>query len=148
MFLPRLLNNVSKSMLLFVEYCYGSSHKSVPRVLVPLIQAENTMEVFRYISMISAPTTLSLTPEHHHHSEVRTTQGSLALLNSRSRGPAPYIGPQTLSRTFLIIPDNSGTLHRRPCLDRSRQHGNSREAARHFRNVPNCAVYRNYAITE
>ena len=75
-------------------------------------------------------TTLSLTPEHHHHSEVRTTQGH------------SYIGPQTLSRTFLIIPDNLRTLYRRPFLDRSRQHENSREAARHFRNVTNCAVYR------
>ena len=73
---------------------------------------------------------------------------SLTILNCRSRGPSPYVGPQTLSRTFLIIPENSGTLHRRPFLDRSRQHENSREAARHFWNVPNCAVYRNYAITE
>ena len=66
----------------------------------------------------------------------------------RSRGSVPYIGPQTLSRTFLIIPEISGTLYRRPFLDRSRQHENSREAARHFRNVPNCAVYRNYESTE
>ena len=73
---------------------------------------------------------------------------SLALLNCRRRGPVPYIGPQTISRTFLIIPENSGSLYRRPFLDRSRQHQISREAARHFRNVPSCAVYRNYAITE
>ena len=73
---------------------------------------------------------------------------SLALLNCRSREPAPYIGPQTISRTFLIIPEDSATLYKRPFLDRSRQHENSREAARHFRNVPKCAVYRNYAITK
>ena len=75
---------------------------------------------------------------------------SLTILNSRSRGPAPYTyrGPQTISRTFLIIPENPGTLYRRPFLDRSRQHENSREAARHLRNVSNCAVYRNYTITE
>ena len=36
----------------------------------------------------------------------------------------------------------------RPFPDRSIQHEISREAARHFRNVPNCAFYRNYAITE
>ena len=93
-------------------------------------------------------------PQHSHWlqnttttREVRTTQ-SLAQLNCRSRWPAPYIGPQTISRTFLIIPENPGTLYRRPFLDCSRQHENSREAARHFRNVPNCVVYRNYAITE
>ena len=42
-------------ILVFTQYCYGSSHKSVPRVLFPLFQAENTLEVFRYIPMISAP---------------------------------------------------------------------------------------------
>ena len=73
---------------------------------------------------------------------------SLALLNCRRWGPAPYIGPQIISRTFLIIPENSGTLYRRPFLDRSRQRKISREAARHFRNVPKCAVFRNYVITE
>ena len=46
---------------------------------------------------------------------------SLALLNCGSRGPAPYIGPHTVSGTFLIIPENSGTLYMRPFLDRSRQ---------------------------
>ena len=130
-------------------YCYGSSHNYVPRVLVPLIQTENTLEVFRYIPMISAPQH-SPTPEHHSHSEIRSPHYTMSLvtLNCRSRGPAPYIGPQTISRTFLIIPESSGTLYRRPFLDRSRQHENSREATRHFRNVPNCAVYRNYVITE
>ena len=94
-------------------------------------------------------TTLSPTPEHHHHSEVRTTQGHSHNWTAEAGGRLLiYIGPQTLSRTFLITPDNSGTLHRRPFLDRSRQHGNSREAARHFRNVPNCAVNRNYAVAE
>ena len=91
-------------------------------------------------------TTLSLTSEHHHHSEVRTTQGHSHY--STADAGAPYIGPRTISRTFLIIPENSGTLYRRPFLGRSRQHEISREAARHFRNVPNCAIYRNYAITE
>ena len=32
-----------------IMYCYGSSHKSIPRVLVPLIQVENYLEVFRYV---------------------------------------------------------------------------------------------------
>ena len=60
-------------------YCYGSSHKSVPRVLVPLIQAENTLEVFRYIPMISAP----------QHSDSRT--------------PPPLGGPHyTRSRCVLV----------------------------------------------
>ena len=112
-----------------------------------LIQAENTLEVFRYISMISAP-------QHSHRLQNTTTTRRFTLhkvtrtTDCRSRVPAPYIGPQTISRTFLIIPENSGTLSRRPFLDRSRQHENSREAARHFRNVLNSAVYRNYAITE
>ena len=108
-----------------------------------LIQAENALEVFRYILIFSAP----------QHSHTTTTRRSALhkvtrTTNCRSRGPAPYIGPQTISRTFLIIPENSETLYRRPFLGRSGQHENSREAARHFRNVPNCAVYRKSRAAE
>ena len=129
-----------------IMYCYGSFHKSVPRVLVPSRQRTlwKSSDIFRW-SVHHNTLTDSRTPPPlggPHYAR------SLALLNCRSRGPAPYIGPQTLSRTFLIIPENSGTLYSRLFLDRSRQHENSQEAARHFRNVPNCAVYRNHAITE
>ena len=49
------LGDCGEMFTILRTYCYGSSHNSVLRVLVPLIQAENTLEVFRYIPMISAP---------------------------------------------------------------------------------------------
>ena len=48
--------------------------------MVPSIQAENTLEVFRYIPMISAPQhclRYHCHAEHHSHSEVCIKQGHL-----------------------------------------------------------------------
>ena len=57
---------------LLTPNCYGSSHKSVLRVLVHLIQAENTLEVFRYVPTISAP-------QHSHWLQNTTTTRRSAL---------------------------------------------------------------------
>ena len=95
---------------------------------------ESPLALQRRPSQVSAPH-----PETKSYATAHNTT-SLATLNCRGRMHAPYIGSHSLSRTFLIITDESGTLHRRPLLGRSRQNVKSPEAARQFRNVPNCAV--------
>ena len=91
-----------------------SSRKSEPRVLVPLIQTENTREVFRYILMISAP---QVSLRYHGYADSRTPQPlggpnctrSLATLNYRAWSPLLiWVPPQSVSiLTFLIITDKS-----------------------------------------
>ena len=61
---------------------------------------------------------------------------SLALLTAEAGGPAPYIGPQTLSRTFLIIPENSEHstgVHFWTAPDNTRIHGKLLDISGMFR---------------
>ena len=98
-------------------------------------RAESTMPSELHVQLQSSEMRSAL------HKVTRTTE-------LPKPGPGSLYRSQTLARTFLIIPEISGTLYRRPFLNRSRQHDNSWEAARHFWNVPNYAVYRNYAVVE
>ena len=86
-------NSPQISHFLKLKYCYGSSRKSVPRVLVPSVQTENTLEVFRYIPMISAP-------QHSHWLQNTTTTRRSAL--------------HKVSRTTELPKPRAGSLYRSP----------------------------------
>ena len=129
--------------------CYGSSDKSVSRVLLPQCPGREHSGSHQLYSNDRRTITHALRITGHQNATGtrRSTQHEITTNTELSRsGNRRLYRSQPLSGTFLNIPEHSGNPHRRPFLDHSRTPENSPEPTRHFWNVRNCAVNRNSAV--